>query len=287
MLSGRRRVGAAVQNSTIYCGTSIEETPDAITAGLAIARTQDKRCAKASLAENYRIYIHLESTNTSAYLISWTLFKIRPTQIILPRTQWIKRGKCCFLANFHCQSRNYAASSAFVSASDWWSHRWHLPPLRTLLLQFLNESDKVEDDFLAFRGDDALRVELDTLKTVTVSSHYNTSPEFQGENLQQDSKGQRGHPMAWQNMLGNRSTWMCLYFLWRAAMISPSSVHAVASKASCGKVSSSMTKLWYLAAVKGLYMEAKGGVNSEGLLGSTINWIKQLALNSDRGFIII
>ena len=54
-------------------------------------------------------------------------------------------------------------------------------------------------------------------------------------------------------------------------MISPSSVHAVASKASCGKVSSSMTKLWYLAAVKGLSMEAKGGVNSEGLLGSTIN----------------
>jgi hypothetical protein len=34
-------------------------------------------------------------------------------------------------------------------------------------------------------------------------------------------------------------------------------------------------------------MEAKGGVNSEGLLGSTINWIKQLALNSDRGFITI
>jgi hypothetical protein len=51
---------------------------------------------------------------------------------------------------------------------------------------------------------------------------------------------------------------MCLYFLWRAAMISPSSVHAVASKASCGKVSCSMTKLWYLTAVKGLSMEAKG-----------------------------
>ena len=40
-------------------------------------------------------------------------------------------------------------------------------------------------------------------------------------------------------------------------MISPSSVHAVASRASCGKVSSSITKLWYLAAVKGLSMEAK------------------------------
>jgi len=114
-------------------------------------------------------------------------------------------------------------------------------------------------------------VELDTLKTVTVSSHNNTSAGFQGEHPPQDSKGQRRHPMAWHKTLGNRSTWMCLYFLWRAAMISPSSVHAVASKASCGKVSSSMTKLWYLAAVKGLSVEAKGGVNSEGLLGSTIN----------------
>jgi hypothetical protein len=38
------------------------------------------------------------------------------------------------------------------------------PSLRTLLLQFFDEPDKVEDDPLAFRGDDALRVELDTLK---------------------------------------------------------------------------------------------------------------------------
>jgi hypothetical protein len=38
-------------------------------------------------------------------------------------------------------------------------------------------------------------------------------------------------------------------------MTSPSSVHAVISKASCGKLSSSMTKLWYLAAVNGLFME--------------------------------
>lgn len=50
-------------------------------------------------------------------------------------------------------------------------------------------------------------------------------------------------------------------------MISPSSVHAVASRASCGKVSSSMTKLWYLAAVKGLSMESKDGVNSKAYLG--------------------
>jgi hypothetical protein len=50
-----------------------------------------------------------------------------------------------------------------------------------LLLQFFNEYDEVEDDFIAFRGDDALRVELDTLKIATVSSHYNTGPELQGE----------------------------------------------------------------------------------------------------------
>jgi hypothetical protein len=39
-----------------------------------------------------------------------------------------------------------------------------LPHLGTLLLQFFDEPDEVEDDPLAFRGDDALRVELDTLK---------------------------------------------------------------------------------------------------------------------------
>ena len=47
---------------------------------------------------------------------------------------------------------------------DLWSHWWHLSPLRTLLLQFLNEFVEVVDDFLALRGDDALRVELDALK---------------------------------------------------------------------------------------------------------------------------
>ena len=62
--------------------------------------------------------------------------------------------------------------------------------LGTLLLQLLNESDEVEDDFLAFRGDDALRVELDTLKTATVSSHYNTGPELPGE-----------HPWQWLRTL--------------------------------------------------------------------------------------
>ena len=62
--------------------------------------------------------------------------------------------------------------------------------LGTLLLQFLNESDEIEDDFLAVRGDDALRVELDTLKTATVSSHYNTGPELPGE-----------HPWQWLRTL--------------------------------------------------------------------------------------
>jgi hypothetical protein len=41
----------------------------------------------------------------------------------------------------------------------------------------------------------------------------------------------------------------------------------VASRASCGKVSSSITKLWYLAAVKGLSMESKGCVKSKAGLG--------------------
>jgi hypothetical protein len=135
--------------------------------------------------------------------------------------------------------------------------------LGTLLLQLLNESDEVEDDFLAIRGDDALRVELDTLITVNVSGHYNIIPT-------RTSSAGVGNQW-WNKTLTNMSTWMCLYFLWRAAMMSPSSVHAVASKASCGKVSFSMTKLWYLAAVKGLSMEVNGGVGSEGLLGITIN----------------
>jgi hypothetical protein len=34
----------------------------------------------------------------------------------------------------------------------------------TLLLQFFDEPNEVEDDPLPFRGVDALRVELDTLK---------------------------------------------------------------------------------------------------------------------------
>ena len=47
---------------------------------------------------------------------------------------------------------------------DLWSHWWHLSPLRTLLLQFLNEFVEVVDDFLALGGDDALQVELDALE---------------------------------------------------------------------------------------------------------------------------
>ena len=47
-------------------------------------------------------------------------------------------------------------------------------------------------------------------------------------------------------------TWICLYFLWRAAMINPSSVHATISRASCGKLSFSITRLWYLPAWNGL-----------------------------------
>lgn len=47
-------------------------------------------------------------------------------------------------------------------------------------------------------------------------------------------------------------TWICLYFLWRAAMINPSSVHATISRASRGKLPFSITRLWYLPAWNGL-----------------------------------
>jgi hypothetical protein len=47
-------------------------------------------------------------------------------------------------------------------------------------------------------------------------------------------------------------TCRCLYFLWRAAIMRPSSVHAVTSSSSPGKLSFSITRLWYLPAVKGL-----------------------------------
>ena len=89
--------------------------------------------------------------------------------------------------------------------------------------------------------------------------------------------------------LGSRNTWMCLYFLWRAAMISPSSVHAVASRASCGKVSSSITKLWYLAAVKGLSMEAKDIVSNRGqrLSRSSTNRIKKQLCFPDKSVILL
>lgn len=50
----------------------------------------------------------------------------------------------------------------------------------------------------------------------------------------------------------NKCTCKCLYFLWRAAIISPSSVHAVTSSSSIGNVSFSITRLWYRPAVKGL-----------------------------------
>ena len=71
---GRRRAGAAVQNSTIYCGTNIE-TPDAITAGLGIARTQTKNVPRPPLPKiTGYIDIHLESTNACAYLITAGLY---------------------------------------------------------------------------------------------------------------------------------------------------------------------------------------------------------------------
>jgi len=47
-------------------------------------------------------------------------------------------------------------------------------------------------------------------------------------------------------------TCICLYFLWRAAITRPSSVHAVTSSSSLGNVSFSITRLWYLPTMKGL-----------------------------------
>ena len=47
-------------------------------------------------------------------------------------------------------------------------------------------------------------------------------------------------------------TCRCLYFLWRAAITSPSSVHAVITSSSSGKLSFSITRLWYLPATNGL-----------------------------------
>lgn len=117
---------------------------------------------------------NLESTNTGAYLISWTLFEFQSTKITTNTTN-LERN-CCFLTKQPLELRGFKHLVLFL----------HLPPLGTLPLQFFDESDKVEDDSLAFRGDDAFRVELDTLKTVTVSSHYNTSPEFQGEHPRQE-----------------------------------------------------------------------------------------------------
>jgi len=76
---GRRRAGAAVQNSTIYCGTNIE-TPDAITAGLGIARAQTKNVPRPPLPKiTGYIYSSREHQRLCLFDHSWTLFEIRPT----------------------------------------------------------------------------------------------------------------------------------------------------------------------------------------------------------------
>jgi len=47
-------------------------------------------------------------------------------------------------------------------------------------------------------------------------------------------------------------TWICLYFLCRTPITNLSSVHAVISRMSLGKLSFSITRLWYLPAMNGL-----------------------------------
>ena len=69
------------------------------------------------------------------------------------------------------------------------------------------------------------------------------------------------------------SGWNCTpctlgYFLWRTPITVPSSVHAVTSR-SAGIVSRLMTRLWYLAALKGLGGPVGGRGEGGGEGGST------------------
>jgi len=81
----------------------------------------------------------MNATNDERKAVSKLTFSANPATVRL------KRLFLCF---------------CLIYGANW----WHLSPLRTLLLQFLNEFVEVEDDFLALGGDDALRVELDALK---------------------------------------------------------------------------------------------------------------------------